>query len=71
MKFDSELAHGKFIAFTFIEGTYQRRTGKLEEYLSKNFSLGFNRYQYNLENGINMIINYKNYVHSPNHPGNK
>ena len=68
---DSEEAYEKFIVYTFIQGTNHSRTGKLEENLANQFDLGVNIYPCDLSNTTNMIINYKNYVNNPNHPGKK
>ena len=69
VKIDSEEAYEKFIFYTFIQGTDQKITGKLEEDLAHQYDLGVNIYPCNLENATNIIINYKNYVNNPNRPG--
>ena len=45
MSLYSEEAYDKSVAYTFIQGTDHRRTGKLEEDLDNLFSLGVNIYQ--------------------------
>ena len=71
VKLDSEEAYKKFIACTFMQGTGQSRMVKLGEDLSNQFALGVKSYPRNLENATTMILNYKNYVNNPNHPGKK
>ena len=68
VRLDSEEAYGKSIAYTFIHGTYNRRTGKLEEDLANQLSLGVNSYPCDLANEIDMIINYNNYGTNPKPP---
>ena len=50
MSLYSEEAYDDSVAYTFIQGTDHRRTGKLEKDLDNLFSLGVNIYQWDLAN---------------------
>ena len=71
VKLDSEWAYEKFVAYNFIQGIDHRKMVRTEDDLANQFTLSFNSYPCNVPNKKNMIINYKNYVNNPNHPGKK
>ena len=64
VKFDSEEAYDRFIAYNFVQGPDHSRTEKTREDLYNQFYLVINSYIWNLTNAANMIINYKNYVNN-------
>ena len=71
MELDSKEGCEKFISYTFMQGTYHSRTVKLKEGLANKLALCFNSYPCDLSYATSIIINYKNYVNNPNHPGKK
>ena len=71
VKLDSEWAYEKFVAYNFIQGIDHRKMVRTEDDLANQFTLSFNSYPCNVPNTKNMIINCKNYVNNPNHPGKK
>ena len=71
MKLDSEEAYEKFISYKFIQESDNSRTGKLEEDLANQFTIGVNSYPCDLANATSMNIIYKNCVNNSNQPGNK
>ena len=61
----------KMIAYGFIQGADSKRSGKLEEDLQNQFSLGDDKYPKTLHGATDMIRQYKNKINNPDHPANR
>ena len=62
-------SYDRFIAYTYIQAVNQNKAGKLDEDLANQFALKDDKYPKDLAQATNIVINYRNYINSPNHPG--
>ena len=66
-----EVAYNRLIGCAFIQGASNVKAGKLEEDLANSFALKQNQHPENLETAVDAVVNCRNCVNNPHHPGKK
>ena len=61
----------KMVAYGFIQGCDSKKSGKLEEDLQNQYSLGDDKYPKTLHGATDLIRQYKNRINNPDHPANR